>query len=179
VSDPFDDLCARYRDRLVAVLIVFGRPEQDAQDLAHDVLLEARKHLDRIGPGMEWAYLRTAALNRARNQATRRPAGAPLDDWPAHDPSPEAQLIAKQERERFFAAVSAVFQQWPQQTRLAFAMRLHGDDFETIARRLGMTSVAVRSRVSRAMQLLRASVAPPDGVDDLELPGENDHDHKQ
>jgi RNA polymerase sigma factor (sigma-70 family) len=167
--------------RLVADLTRFGCSEEDARDFAQHALIETWKRLDSISPGAEWTYMRTAARHRAINEATRRPSNAALDDVPTamadRSPSAEATLIARQELERFASDFSAAFHELPHETRLCVVLKSRNYSFKEIAAKLGLSWMAVQSRLHRATKHFRKRLGePPPGIDWIELPGGNDDD---
>jgi RNA polymerase sigma-70 factor (ECF subfamily) len=173
----FNELYAEFAKRLVRDLERCGNSPEDAHELAHDVLLEARDRIDTIHPEARWVYLRTAArtrgINRRRNASRQRRGGGmehvPFDDTHAmadEAESAEARLIRQEETARRNRAFAAAFSELTPDTRLCFILK-HREHLgsKEIAQRLGMTDVNVRSRLSRAVQHLRER-----------LGGDNDHD---
>jgi RNA polymerase sigma factor (sigma-70 family) len=172
-----EDRFERYRRALVAEVVRFGRGEQDAHDVVQEVMIATLKHADRVPPGAEWAYLKTAAFRRAINQATRPRSDAPpgYGREAEEPPSAEAMLIAEEERRRFRHEFKRVFDSFPPLTQQIFILRSRGLGFDDVAKKLGITSTNARTRFSRSAQILREELGtPPDGA---ELPGD-DHEQK-
>lgn len=175
----FEELYRRFVKRLMWDLQQAGHSAEDAQELAHDALLAARGRIDAIPPEARWVYLRTAArrlgINRHRDEKTQRRGGGiepvPLgetDVMADRAESVEARLIREEKTARRNRAFAAAFSELAPETRLCFILK-HRDHLgsKEIAQRLGMTDVAVRSRLSRALQHLRER-----------LGGGNDDDHE-
>ena len=177
-----DELYAKYFKRLIRAL--GGTP--DADDIAQEAMIARWKRAE--DPENDWAYLVASARNAAKKRATRanvpRHGGGLLtqleDEQDAHDEtrSAEANLIRQQEIARFRADFNAVMAELSPDTRQALVLRRRGLGSKEIAESLGLTDQAVRSRLSRAMSLLRERLSPPPGVDWLDLLGDDD-DHER
>lgn len=167
------DRFERFRKALVRDLVSFGRSEEDAEDVVQQVMLETLKHADGIPPGAEWAYLKSATHKRAINQVKRyRPSIPPGYRHQKSEPArAEEQLISDEEQRRFRDEYKAVFATFPPLTQQIFILRRRGLGFDEIAKKLGINSTNARTRFSRAAQILRERVTPPDGA---ELPGDDD-----
>lgn len=183
-----DELYARYRDALVKKLVQFGQRLEDAEDIAQETLIATWKRLDELRPGEEWVYLKVAAHNNAhkrfrRANVPRRGGGllTPLEnEHDAEDGSPtaEAELIKRQEIAAFRARFNTVITQFPPETQQALVLRRQGRNSEQIAQTLGLTDQAVRTRLSRAMAIIRERVGvPPAGVDWADLGDDDDHEN--
>ena len=175
----FDELYAEFAKRLVRDLERCGNSLEDARELAHDALMEVRERIDAVHPEARWVYVRTAArrlgINRRRDENRQFRGGGiehvPFDDTgvlPDQAESAEARLIREEETARRNRAFGAAFNELARETQLCFILK-HRDKLgsKEIAQRLGMTDVAVRSRLSRAVQHLRER-----------LGGDDDHDHE-
>ncbi len=181
-----DDLCERHRARLVSDLVRFGSRPQEAEEIAQDALLAMWKRIDRVQPGAEWTYVRTAAHRLAINAALRRKVEAnsvPLDvrDGAMRDAtmSAEARVIRDEEAERFRRTLHAALSELPDETRLWIVMRRRGISPHDIAKQLGVGRTAVRSRRMRAFKQLRERVgAPPPGGERAEQTGDDDDDEE-
>ena len=182
-----DDLYSRYWTRLVRALRGFG--ERDAEDNAQEAFIATSAHLHEIEPEGEWAYLaqagRRRALNTIRNANTEHRGGGKIDPIEegvvVRDPrdSPEAVLIENEEVAEFRARFKAAFSSLDPVTQQCLILKRRDLDSKEIAAKLGMTAVAVRSRISRGSAVLRERVGPPPaGVAWLNAFGEND-DHEK
>lgn len=177
-----DDLYARYLEALTRTVIGFGASVDDAKDIAQETLIATWKRLEHVAPGAEWAYLRVAARNRhlrrVEQHANLQPFG-PDDDTIDRKPSPETEVIEKQEAALFNERFRAAMRELSPDTQQAIALRGQGLGSKEIARKLGLTDQAVRTRLSRAFELIRARAGdPPAGVAWMRLPGDED-DHQE
>lgn len=142
----------RYLCRLI------GQTEP-ARDLTQDVFLRAtRAGLPATDTDGERAWLfsiaRNLGLNFLRDGARRSVA---LSNEPM-DAVPEQAGAATQE---LSVALSQALQQLPEGERDVFVMReLGGLSYDEIAAASGLTTTAVRSRLHRAREQLRTTLAP-------------------
>lgn len=181
-----DDLYARYLARLIRDLVHFGQSEEDARDFAQEALIATWKRIDDVSEGGEWFYLKIAAHNIARKRADRANVprhGAGLVRTPIENagnerddtPSVERMLIEREEILSFRARFHAALDELSDDTRQCIVLKKRGLTSREIAETLGLSDLAVRSRLSRATTLIRERVGPPPpGVDWIDLLGEND-----
>jgi RNA polymerase sigma-70 factor (ECF subfamily) len=136
----------------------------DAEDAAQDGFVKAYYALGRFRRGAPLKpWLLQIVANEARNRrrsagrreglalrvATREPSGDAA-------PSPEAELLASEQRSGLLARVNEL----PEDQRLAVALRYFLDlSEEETASVLGIAAGTVKSRTSRALERLRASDA--------------------
>ena len=132
----------------------------DAEEAAQDAFLKAYRALGRFRAGAPFRpWLLTIVVNEARNR--RRAAGArerlalralddPLSGGAA--PSPEAELLVAEDRERLLSAVAAL----RDGDRLVVSCRhFLGLSEEETAEMLGVPVGTVKSRLSRALARVR------------------------
>jgi RNA polymerase sigma factor (sigma-70 family) len=139
----------------------------DAPDVTQDAFLKAYMALDRFrgeAPFRPWILRIVAneAKNRRRSSHRREQLTLRLaEDRPSGDaaPSPEAVVLERTTTERLLAAVSAL----PERDRLVVAYRylveLSEEETATV---LGVRRGTVKSRLSRALARLRASLTAED-----------------
>jgi len=177
-QEALNRLMARYRPRLVrwatGRLPLNARSLFDTGDLVQETLLRAIQVLDGIEigePGKFQAYVRTAVLNRIRDQvrwARKRPgaAGVPED---LEDPTPspldkviEADVLARYER---------AMEQLTDIQRLLVHLRLElRYSYEEIAAIVERTSPdAARMAVSRAVRRLAEEMGPGGNADNSRI----------
>jgi len=134
----------------------------DAEDAVQDGVLKAWRALGRFRPGAPFRpWLLRIVSNEARNRrrsAGRRAALAMRaerqDASGGAAPSPEAAVLAADERVRLLAALEAL----PDDARLTLVCRYLLDlSEEETAAALGVRRGTVKSRVSRALDRLRES----------------------
>ena len=134
----------------------WARDMSDTDDLVQDTLVRAVGNLDHFearGEGALQAYLRSAIMNRIRDEIRRRsraPVAAPLDTaLPGRGQSPLEQAIGHELLERYDQALSRL----DEESREAVIARLEmGCAYAEIAEALGKPSPdAARMTVSRAL----------------------------
>lgn len=155
----FEELWEKYRERLVRVLMRFGRKEEDARDVVQDVLFATWRRLNSIAPEKEWWYLKTAVVNRAKRQYVQqtRPNQVSFEvvaEPETEDETVEARLIRQEQLGEVERTFGAVFEGLSAETQLVFILSERGLSSRDIGRHLGMKDTAVRSRLMRANQQL-------------------------
>jgi len=159
-ADALDRLLRRYmvplRRWASGRLPRSARDISDTQDLVQEAIVHTLKHLPDFEPtrdGALHAYLRTAVMNRIRDEfrrARRRPAPKELDDnIAAVGVSPLAMAISHEALDRYEAALG----QLREEEREAVIARLDfGLTYEEIAIALGRPSAdAARVAVRRSL----------------------------
>jgi RNA polymerase sigma-70 factor (ECF subfamily) len=154
-------LAALY-DRYAGLLLALGLrilgERREAEDLLHDVFLEAWRQADRYDAGRgsvrAWLALRmrSRALDRARAAGCRRQlreAHAP----PAHDPAPDEALLGDRR------AVHEAMAELPVEQRQALELAyFEGLSASEIAARVQAPAGTVKSRIAAALSKLRAAL---------------------
>lgn len=164
-----------YRDRLVRYVAASFRSlsTDDGQDVVQDVFLELQKKSPTVREGSESLYLRTAVRRRALNLLRDRAAHARnVQDMPERQPPPriDDELIRCEATASAHARAFAAIQALPDLTRQCFLLKLKGRRSRDIARIVGLSDVAVRSRISDARQRVHAMVGEvPEWIDWAEL----------
>jgi RNA polymerase sigma-70 factor (ECF subfamily) len=166
-----EELMARYLPRLRAWtsgrLPMRARSLFDTADLVQETLLKTLEHLDRIevrGPGGFQAYVRSAVLNRIRDEirwAARRPGPDGVDEGhPSPEPSPlelamGADLVARYER-----ALASL----PEEEQRMLHLRIELDyGYDEIAEMIDRPSRdAARMAVKRALRRLAEAMGEHD-----------------
>lgn len=147
-------------------LQLLGNPE-DARDLSQDVFLTVFRSIHRFrGDSALQTWIYRIAVNQARNQQRwwrrrKRADQVSLETVfvdppaPAAEASPERALDRKELRGRLWRALGRL----PFEQRSAVVLReLHGMRYAEIAFSLGISTAAVKSRLARARQTLRAEL---------------------
>jgi len=136
----------------------WARDLSDTDDLVQDALLRTVRQLDRFEPrrdGALHAYLRSAVMNRIRDEIRRRhrtPVASPFDstsEAPADDRSPLEEIIGKELLEKYDRALEQLD---PEARDVVIARIELGCSYAEIAETFGRPSAdAVRMSVSRAL----------------------------
>lgn len=141
----------------------------DAEEAAQDAFVKAYRALGRFRPGAPFRpWLLRIVLNEARNRrrSARRREAATLrlvDQEPSGGaaPSPEATLLAREERERLLQAVGRL----REEERLVVVLRhLLGLSEDETAAALDVPAGTVKSRLSRALARLRVDLEEEAGA---------------
>lgn len=161
--EALEQLMSRYLPRLrrwaSGRLPMYARSLLDTADLVQDTLLRVIEGLDRIevrGPGGFQAYVRTAVLNRIRDEvrwAGRRPGpdGVP-ETLPDRQPTPLENAIGADLLERYEAGMARL----DERNRQLLHLRIELDfDYDEIAAMTGRESRnTARMAVQRALSRL-------------------------
>jgi RNA polymerase sigma-70 factor (ECF subfamily) len=142
----------------------------DAEDAAQEAFMKAFAALPRFRVGAAFRpWLLAIVANEARNRrrsADRRVALAlraptPAASGEAVEPPPEAAVLATEQRAALLEAIGRL----PEQDRevITFRYLLELSEAETAAA-LGVPAGTAKSRLSRAMDRLRATLATVEGV---------------
>ena len=153
-------------DRYAGVLLAVARrmlgSSQEAEDLVHDVFVEAWRHALRYDPAR--ASVRTWLLVRCRSRALdrirspRRSRRTDLRDMPERRSGPEADPARHVERVRVRARVVALA---PRYRVLIEKAYFGGLSAREIAEQEGLPLGTVKSRIAAAMRALRSAMAAP------------------
>ncbi|MDR2673362.1 MAG: sigma-70 family RNA polymerase sigma factor [Opitutaceae bacterium] len=162
-DSALDRLMARWQTPLRAFLCRHTQDEFDSLDLAQETFVRVYRHRDRFRPETARfsTWLFSIALNLARDRARRlgrRPAAA-LENAPEPvDPAahPRAQTEADERARAVRAAIAAL----PGDLRAALLLFEYEEKSQAeIAAIVNATPKAVETRLYRARQLLRKSLA--------------------
>ncbi len=170
----FDELVCLAGDRMLAVARRFMRREEDAQDAVQDAFLSAFKSLDRFdGRSRLTTWLHRIVVNAClmRIRAQRRRPERSIEDL-----LPTFRADGHQTREsapwkrtpsagielaETLALVRAKIDELPEQNRVVLILRdIEGLNTEATAQALGMSVNAVKIRLHRSRQALRALLDP-------------------
>ena len=151
----------RYTPYVGAVVwaVIGGRLSvQDGEESAADVFLALWRNREKVRPGAAKSYLGAIARTRAIDRL-RRASDQPeltYDELDGAVEGPEGGVLAREERRTVLAAVNAM----GEPDREIFLRRYYfGQSAPDIGERLGMTAEAVRQRLKRGRDGLRATFA--------------------
>ncbi|TAJ72016.1 MAG: RNA polymerase sigma factor [Phenylobacterium sp.] len=162
-------LVGRHKDRLYGLLRRYLGDPDEAREAAHEAFIAAWAALPRYDPARPFAaWLRTIAINKARDRARRRAfrrlifGDRPPDDADAEgpaDPSPDAEATLV-ERERL-ALLDRGIARLPAPLKEALVLTaLDGLSQQAAADVLGVTVKTVETRVYRARKILAETLDP-------------------
>jgi RNA polymerase sigma-70 factor (ECF subfamily) len=157
----YEEIVQRYQQIAFRAAYVITGSATDAEDAAQEGFVNAFRALDRFRPGAAlrpWLLriVANAARNRARSAGRRHRLELRLfEDFRPGDaaPSPEAAVVAIDERRRLLDVVNALSEDDRQVIASRFFLGLDGRE---TAAALGIAEGTVKSRLSRALDRLRA-----------------------
>jgi len=166
----FESLVSQYRSRIFRTVYRITAHRQDAEDAMQDAFFRAYRGLGQFqGNSSFGTWLTRIAINQALMCLRKRRGGglmwfdpsietedgSILLEIPEWRPDPEQEALKTETAGMLHHAVSRL----PQPFQRAFVMR-YIDDFTTeeVARELGISVAAVKSRVSRARRHLRERI---------------------
>jgi RNA polymerase sigma-70 factor (ECF subfamily) len=164
------EACARLVDqhsgRMLAVARRFLRCEEDCADAVQDAFLSAFRSLNSFKGNAQlgtWLHriVTNVCLMKLRSQSRRH--GVPLDDLlpTFNDVRPSELADHSLDRAETQARVRACIEQLPDSYRKVVLLRdIEECDTDQTARLLGITPAAVKTRLHRARQALRAMLEP-------------------
>ena len=160
----YEELVRRYQDVAMRTAHLIS-PDGDAEDAAQEAFIKAFRALHRFRAGAPFRpWLLQIVANEARNRrrSAGRRAGLALraaEDRPLDDaaPSPESAVLAHETQETLLAAVNALRDEDREVIGARYFLQL--SEAET-AETLGIPRGTVKSRLSRALERLRAGMTP-------------------
>lgn len=180
-DDAFVRLYVELRPRVAHAAWRVTRDEHEAEDTAQDAFMDAYRCLPRLAdPEAFEAWLmritRNRAVDRRRGMLKCRPSARAHDD--GLDDSTELPRVvmrsgADEPPPDTMAAFRDTMDEMPPPMRDALRLRyLRGLSYEEIARRKGLSVMAVKTRLFRARRMLRAALSscplPEDGSPEAE-----------
>jgi RNA polymerase sigma-70 factor, ECF subfamily len=167
----YEALVRRYQDVAVRTAYVIA-PDGDAEDAVQEAFVKAHAALGRFRDGSPFRpWLLRIVANEARNR--RRSAGrrAGLALRAAEDrrpgdaaPSPESAVLGRETRETLLAAVNGLGHDDRDVIAARYFLELNEAEMAEV---LGIPRGTVKSRLSRALSRLRASLASDGGSADV------------
>ena len=171
----FRKLYQRYYRPIVAYFVRSGFPLEEARQLAQDAFLRVYQGMDSYEGRGDFAFLKTTAtrvaLNavRAQHADKRRVEIVSVEDLPVPEsppiasspgmsepqPSAEESLIEQEEVELRRQWLQEAIAGLPEGLRQCVLLRVRGVSYREIARLLGISEDAVKSRLHEALKKLR------------------------
>ncbi|UCC26506.1 MAG: sigma-70 family RNA polymerase sigma factor [Gemmatimonadales bacterium] len=160
--DAFGALVERYQDPLFRYARHMGFAEADARDILQDAFIRAFRHLDRCSdPDRFDGWLFKITANLCRTAASK---GANRDEHGLEEvmlletnPDPETAAEASSRRRRIRAALAELPEDQRQATVLFY---LEGYGVKEIAERAEASPSAIKMRLKRARESLKAALRP-------------------
>lgn len=159
-SIPFSHLLAAHRPRVLRAALGWLGDEQEAREVAQDVMLKAWAARDRYDPERPfYPWLRTIARNAARDARDRghhrAVSGLDAERVGASSPGPDALTLAADANRHLRTALDRL----PEEQREVLVLR-HFEDlsYAEIAELLEVPEGTVMSRLFRARKALAASL---------------------
>ena len=160
------EVVSRLHGRMLAVARRVLRDEEDARDAVQDAYLQALRGLarfDRRASLGTWVHRVVVNAARMRLRARRRHAAEPFDELApppalatALPPGPDEALECRRTEHLVRRSVAAL----PRAHRLVLELRdLEEREAAEVARRLGVTRNALKTRAHRARRALRERLA--------------------
>jgi RNA polymerase sigma-70 factor (ECF subfamily) len=163
-AHAFEAIYREYQPQIAGYLCRMVRDPELAADLTQDVFINAYKAIGRTQPGLNLrAWLFTIATNAALSHHRRRRVvqWSPLDERGAESPTegPEDRYAAREELSEALHALP------PEQSACLLLSARDGFTYEEIARMLGISEGAAKTRAYRArMALARALRSSEEGA---------------
>lgn len=161
----YEELVGRYSELAFRTALLITGSAADAEEAAQDAFFKAHRALGRFRAGEPFRpWLLTIVGNEARNRVrstarreamTLRVAEAVRTGDAA--PSPEAAALAARERESLLAALGKLSREDREVIQLRYLLDLAVAE---TAAALGVAEGTVKSRLSRALERLRAQMRP-------------------
>ncbi len=171
----FEQLVARYQDRLITILDhVMGNRDQ-AEDLAQEVFLRVYRSRHRYEPGAKFAtwlftIANNAALNALRSRARRREVNLAANDSGPFRGQPmdrmlqasSSQMPARQfDKTELRGIVRLALESLNERQRMAVLLNKFEEmSYADIAEAMELTPQAIKSLLARARVNLREVLAP-------------------
>ena len=160
--DNFEKLANQHKDAVYRQMVRVCGNREDAEDVLIEALLKAYRNLDRLRDAVAFRAWLGKIAQRVCWQLKQKEALMPLLQLSAleeegreiseDEPSPEAKIAARQTKHILDEAIRELPGLYAAVYKLRDIDELSGDE---VARRLGISSAAMKSRLHRARELLR------------------------
>lgn len=160
-EQALDRLMNRWQKPLRAFLYRATQDDATALDLAQETFVRVYRHSDRFRPGARFStWLFTIATNLVRDRA-RQQRRRPTEPWDErHEQADRTTPKTLAERDERAEAVRSAIAALPEELRVAVVLFEYEEKSHAeIAEMVGATSKAVETRLYRARQSLKKSLA--------------------
>ncbi|WP_156641464.1 sigma-70 family RNA polymerase sigma factor [Noviluteimonas gilva] len=162
--DAYGRIVVACQNTITAIALAIVRDVPSSEDIAQDAFLNAWQHLRRLQNADSFLpWLRQITRNLARDHLRAKVRGPyPVDDMEAAiaaaaDPAPSPpEALIDEERTRAAGELISALPEESRETLLLFYRE--GQSSQQVARLLGISDAAVRKRLSRARQMVRADL---------------------
>jgi RNA polymerase sigma-70 factor (ECF subfamily) len=158
----FEALARQHKDAVYRQMIRVCGNREDAEDVLIEALLKAYRHLDQLRESEAFRAWLAQIAKRVCWQLKERESLLPLlqlsmledegREVPGAEPLPDVQLARQQMKRLLHEAVDALPDLYRSVYELSDVEDLRGDE---VARRLGISLAAMKSRLHRARELVR------------------------
>ncbi len=158
----FDALAKQHKDAVYRQMIRVCGNREDAEDVLIEALLKAYRHLDQLRESAAFRAWLAQIAKRVCWQLKERESLLPLvqlstledegREVPGPEPPPDVQLARQQMKHLLNEAVDALPALYRPVYELCDVEDLRGDE---VAKRLGISRAAMKSRLHRARDLVR------------------------
>lgn len=160
--NDFEKLANQHKDVVYRQMVRVCGNREDAEDVLIEALLKAYRNLDKLRDSVAFRSWLGRIAQRVCWQLKQREALMPLLQLSAledegreisgDEPSAEAKLAARQMKQLLDEAIRSLPELYGSVYQLRDIDELSGDE---VARRLGISSAAMKSRLHRARELIR------------------------
>ena len=163
-NDPvnFDTLAEQHKDAVYRQMIRVCGNREDAEDVLIEALLKAYRHLDQLRESAAFRAWLAQIAKRVCWQLKERESMLPLlqlstledegRELRGNEPLPDVQLARQQMKQLLNQAIDALPSLYRSVYQLCEVEDLRGDE---VAKRLGISRAAMKSRLHRARNLVR------------------------
>jgi len=158
----FESLTRQHKDSVYRQMIRVCGNREDAEDVLIEALLKAYRHLDQLRDSAAFRAWLTQIAKRVCWQLKEREALLPLlqlstleqegREIPGAEPTPELNLARRQMKQFLDDAIASLPPQYQEVYKLRDIEDRPGDE---VARTLGISIAAMKSRLHRARELIR------------------------
>lgn len=160
--DNFEKLANQHKDAVYRQMVRVCGNREDAEDVLIEALLKAYRNLDRLRDAVAFRSWLGKIAQRVCWQLKQKEALMPLLQLSAleeegreisgDEPSPETKIAARQTKQILDEAIRELPDLYATVYKLRDIDELSGDE---VARKLGISTAAMKSRLHRARELLR------------------------